>query len=95
MRKIICDSLSRKTMCIINADLWSGKKEMIRPARSEVNITSFTDIRRTYLKRALLECEKIPFNNKTECIFAESNYECCMNLSNRERALLVQDKRVC
>ena len=80
---------------MINVGIWSGSKVMIHPTRSEVHITSFTDTGKTCLKRVLLECERRVFYNKTEHIFAESKREFCMNLSNRERALLALDERFC
>ena len=58
MHKFLHDSLSRGTMCIINADLWSGKKAIVHATISEVNVTSFTNTGRTCLKRAILECER-------------------------------------
>ena len=42
-----------------------------------------------------LNARKDFFNNKSECTFGKENVDFCMNLSNRERALLVADKRVC
>ena len=45
--------------------------------------------------RTFLQHERRFFNNKSEITFAEANSEFCVNLSNRERALLVLDKRVC
>ena len=72
-------------MLLINAELWSSDKYMIRPTRSEVNVDSFTETVIFFKKRALLECERRFFDNKTENTFAEDNVEFCMNLSDRER----------
>ena len=82
-------------MCIINAGPWSSQKAMTRPTISVVNVTSFAYTGRTFLKRDMLECERRFFNNKTEIIFAKQNCEFCVNLTNRERALLVLEKRMC
>ena len=68
---------------------------MIRPSRLEVNVTSFAEAGRTFLRKAILECERIFFNNESDHTFAESTCEFCMNLSNRERSTLVLDKRFC
>ena len=35
------------------------------------------------------------FNNESECTFDETNSDFCMDVSNRERALLVLHKRFC
>ena len=66
MRKYLHDNLSRGNMCVINTDLWSSSKEMIHPTRSEVNIASFSETGRICLKKALLERERIFFNNRSE-----------------------------
>ena len=95
MRKSLHNSLSRGTVCAINADLWSSNKAKIHPNRSEVNANSFTETRKTCIRRALLEFERRFFDNKTELTFAELNSECDMNLSNREIALLVLEKSFC
>ena len=95
VRKFLHDSLSSRTMRMINSDLWSSQKAMIHPTRKVVNINSFTDTGRTYLKRPLLECEISVFNDKTEIIFTKQSYEFCVNSTNRERSLLVLDKRIC
>ena len=58
MRKSLHDNLSKGTMCVINSDLWSSNKDMIRPTTSEVNVASFSEIGIRYLKRALMKCEK-------------------------------------
>ena len=82
-------------MRVINTDQWSRDKEMMHPNRSEVNINSFTKSGKTWKIRALLECERRFFNNKSEINFAEANSEFFINLLNRERDSLVLDGRVC
>ena len=42
---------------------------MKRPTRSEVNDNSFTEVGNTCKKRALIECERIFFDNKSEKLF--------------------------
>ena len=95
MRNFLHDSLSSRTMCMINVYPWSSKKVMIHRTRSAININSFTDIGRTYLKRAVLESERSFLIMKLKSFFAEQNYDFFMNLTNREMALLVLDKRIC
>ena len=50
----------------INTNPWSINKDMIHPTRSDVNVTSFVEAGITCLSRALLECERIFFNNESE-----------------------------
>ena len=94
MRKSLHDSLSRAIMQLINAEQWSSYKDSMNPTRSESNLDSFTETGKTCKKRALLECKRRFFNNKSEKTFAEVNDEFCMNLSDRERDFPVVDKRV-
>ena len=68
---------------------------MMHPIRSEANVDSFTETGKICKKRALLECERMFFNNESEKMFAETNSEFFMYLSVRERALLALDKRFC
>ena len=84
MRKYLHDSLLRATMQLIH-----------HPTRSEANADSFNEARKTCKKIELLECERIFFNNKLEKTFAEANADFFMNLLDKERALLVLEKRVC
>ena len=95
MRKSLHDSSSRATVLLTKTEQWSSDKDMTHPTRSEANACSFLETGIFFKKRALLECERRIFDNKTENIFAESNAQFCMNLSDRERATLVLDKRVC
>ena len=92
MRKSLRDSLSRATMRLINADKWSSDKEMMHTTRSEVNVNSFSKAGKICKMRALLECERRFFNNKSEITFAEANSEFYVNLSNSEKALIVLEK---
>ena len=82
-------------MLLTKTEQWSSDKAMMRPTRSEANIDSFSETGKICKKRALLECERIFFKIKTEKTFAENNSEFSMNLLDRERAMLVIDKRVC
>ena len=82
MRKSLHGSLSMGTTHVINADLYSSNKVMIRPTRLEVNTNSFAETRKTCIRRDLLECERRFFNNKTKFAFAESNREFDMILLN-------------
>ena len=95
MRKSLYDSLSRDTMLLINTEQWSSDKDVTHPIRSEENVDSFTEIGKFCKKRALLECERRFFDNKTENDFVERNDEFSMNLLGRERAMLILDKRIC
>ena len=65
---------------------------MMHPTRSEINVDSFNEAGNTFKTRALIECKRIFYNNKSEITFAYANADFCMNLSNRESASLVLDK---
>ena len=95
MRKSLHDSLSRSTMQLINTEQWSSDKDMMHPTRPEANADSFDETGKFCKLRALLECKRIFFNNKSETTFVETNSKFFMSSSDRERASLVLDKRVC
>ena len=73
MQKSLHDRLSRVTMRMINSDQWSSNKDMMHPTRSDVNVNSFSKAKNPCKRRALLQCERIFFNNKSEITFAEAN----------------------
>ena len=83
MRKCLNDSLSSAKMNVINYDAWSSDKDLIHPTRKEVHVDPFAKSSKTCKQRALLECERIFFDNKTKITFAEENSDFCMNLTNR------------
>ena len=94
-RKALHDTLTRKTMKLIDVEDWSAHKLIIHPTRSEENIDSFAKVRMLFRIRAFLECERKFFNNKIEETFTESYTEVTMNLIDREKAMLTLDKRTC
>ena len=94
MMKSLHDNLSRVTMILINTEKQSSDKHMIHPTRSKVHADSFAETIKICIKNALLECERIFFDNKREKTFAESNAECCIDLLDRERAMIVLDESV-
>ena len=95
MRKVLHDSLTRKTMELIDVEDWSTHKLMSHPTRSEVNVDSFAKAGRLCRTRAMLECERTFFNNKTEKTFSESFTEVTMNLRDREKYMMILDKMTC
>ena len=95
MQKSLHDSLLKETMELISTEQRSSDKHMTCPTRSEVNVNSFAEAGKACKKRAFLEFERRFFNNKSETTFADAKYDFCMHLSNRERSLLVLDKRFC
>ena len=94
-RNFLHDSLPSKTMKFINYEICSSDKDLTHPTRGEAHVDSFTKVGKTSKQRALLECERRFFDNRTEINFAEVNSEFCVNLQSREIALLVLDKRFC
>ena len=95
MKKCLHDRLSSATMKLINYDALSSDEDQMHPTRTEVHVDSFAKAGKMSKQRALLECERRFFDNKSEITFAEANSDFFMNLINRERALIFLDKRVC
>ena len=68
----------------------------MHPIRSDVNVNSFAIAGKNMQNESIFfECERKKINNESEIIFAGANSEFCMKLSDRERALLVLEKRGC
>ena len=66
---------------------------MMHAKRSEINIDIFTTARKTYLNRLLFETERSFFGNTVEKNYTEPGADCEMSFSDREKALLLMDKR--
>ena len=95
MRKALHDIFSRVTVTLTDAEEWSAHKEIVHPTRSEPNVDSFAEKVKVYRTRELLKCERRFFNNKTEETFAERNTEFYMKLTDREKTVLVLEKKIC
>ena len=91
MRKALHDSLPRDAMALIGVEDWSTNKERIHPTRSEASVSSFVEKGLVCITRALLECERRFFNDKTEETFAQSNSEFETKLTDWEKAMIVLD----
>ena len=83
--KVMHDSLSRVTACLVGVDDRSANKERARPTRSEAKVESLAGARKPCRIRALLETGRRFFNNETEVTFAQSITEAEMSLTDREK----------
>ena len=79
----------------MDADTWSKKKSMTHSKMSHARTDTLTVIGNTCLTKALLETERRFFSNTEEETYSERGKDCDMSLSDREKVVLMIDKRTC
>jgi len=89
-KKKLHNHLSQSSLLLIDADNW--RVDQKDPPRIRVDVATFTAAGKTCLRRALLETERRFFGNRTEVVFTEIPK---LKLSDREKGVLVLDKRTC
>ena len=82
-------------MKVFSADDWSSNILIMHPTRLEFKASTFTSTERACLNRELLETERSFFGNTVDEHFSESGEDFDMSLSNREKELLIMDRRTC
>ena len=92
LRKKVHTQLKGNKLDIINVSEWQNQ---IHPSRTSADVDSFSSAGRECRRRALLETERRFFGNRSENIGEEINIEASLKLSQREKAVLVLDKRTC
>ena len=88
MKKILYKKLKVTEMEMIDVATW-GKSS--RAPRKLVKVNTWSRNGRECRRRATLECERRFFGNDTESLLAANDTR--LRLSNREKAVLVLDKR--
>ena len=83
------NSLNSKTMKMIDLNNW---EKNARAPRIEVDIATWSPEGIECKNRALLECERRFFGNKSEEVFGNNRF---IQLNKREQAVLVLEKRTC
>ena len=91
MLKNLHGSSSSDSAALMSADQWSSNKTQAHPTRSGVKLESFASAGEVCRNRALLETERMFFNNKVEETFVVSSAEAAMSLMGREKATLLLD----
>ena len=92
MRKKVHDDLTGSSMDLIDMPNWTT--QVIAPHIS-VDIDTFSEDGRECRKRALLETERRFFGNIGDEVLQDLNVEAGLDLTQREKAVLVLDKRTC
>ena len=95
MRMSMQDGLSSGSLDVTCVVIWSKSKCMMHPKRIDSNVDNFTIIGKLFFTRALLETERRLFGNKKEITFVEIRENCDMRLLDREKLILLIDKRAC
>ena len=90
LRKKVYAQLKRNKIDVINV---LELQNQLRPSCASVDFNSFSSASREFRRRALLETECRLFGNLSESVGEETNVETSINLTQREKAALVLDKR--
>ena len=92
MRKKVHDDLTGSSMDLIDMPNWTT--QVIAP-RISVDVDTFSEDGQECRKRALLETERRFFGNRGDEVLQDLNVEAGLDLTQREKAVLVLDKRTC
>ena len=77
---------------VINVSEWQNP---VRPSHTSVDVDSFSSSSREHRRQALLQIERRFFGNLNGNVDEEMNIEASLKLSQREKPVLVLDKRTC
>ena len=94
MRKKIYDDLSSGSLELTDVDTWIKNKLLTHPKRIDSHENDFTIAGKSCLTRALTETERRFFGNAEGINFTESEEKCDISLPDREKGILLIEKRV-